>query len=156
MSLTKEDAIKRIERYLQRDGDVHPRLVNINNPEIAHDICQHFAVGDNTFKSVADFSSDDENLSEDALYNYLTTAKGTVFVTGLTSYYRLLGEDSLRDFLNRIVATSLFGLHLVVVCYQCEKELEKTDKRYTQFLYLVTIIHVFRYMAYGYPLNPFV
>lgn len=137
MSLTKEDAIKRIERYLQRNGDVHPRLVNINNPEIAHGVCQHFAVGDNTFKSVADFSSDDENLSEDALYNYLTTAKGTVFVTGLTSYYRLLGEDSLRDFLNRIVATSLFGLHLVVVCYQCEKELEKTDKRYSQFLYLV-------------------
>ena len=137
MNLTKEDAIKRIGRYLQRDGDVHPRLVNVNNPEVAHDVCQYFAVGDNTFKSVADFSSDDENLSEDALYNYLATAKGTVFITGLSSYYRILGEDSLRDFLNRIISMSLFGLHLVIICYQCEKYLKKTDQRYAQFVYLV-------------------
>lgn len=137
MSFTKEDAIKRIGKYLQRDGDVHPRLVNVNNPADAHDIRQHFAVGNNVFKSVSDFSSKDENLSEDALYNYLETATGIVFVTGLTSYFRLLGEGSLRDFLNRIISMSLSGLHLVVICYQCEKDLEKTDKRYAQFVYLV-------------------
>ena len=136
MSLTKDDAIKWIERYLQRN-DAHPRLVNVNNPDAIKVICQHFNVGSNALKSVADFSSDDENLSEDALYNYLATAKGTVFVTGLTSYYRLFGEDCLQDFLNRIIATSLSGLHLVVICYQCEKYLEKTDRRYAQFVYLV-------------------
>ncbi len=136
MSLTKEDTIKRIERYLQRN-DAHPRLVNVNNPDATQAICQHFNVGSNVFKSVADFSSNDENLSEDALYNYLATAKGAVFVTGLTSYYRLFGEDSLQDFLNRIISTSLSALHLIVICYQCEKYLEKTDRRYTQFVYLV-------------------
>ena len=136
MSLTKEDTIKRIERYLQRN-DAHPRLVNVNNPDATQAICQHFNVGSNVLKSVADFSSNDENLSEDALYNYLATAKGAVFLTGLTSYYRLFGEDSLQDFLNRIISTSLSGLHLIVICYQCEKYLEKTDRRYAQFVYLV-------------------
>lgn len=127
MSLTKEDTIKRIERYLQRN-DAHPRLVNVNNPDATQAICQYFNVGSNVLKSVADFSSNDENLSEDALYNYLATAKGAVFVTGLTSYYRLFGEDSLQDFLNRIISTSLSGLHLIVICYQCEKYLKiQTD-----------------------------
>lgn len=136
MSLTKEDTIKRIERYLQRN-DAHPRLVNVNNPDATQAICQYFNVGSNVLKSVADFSSNDENLSEDALYNYLATAKGAVFVTGLTSYYRLFGEDSLQDFLNRIISTSLSGLHLIVICYQCEKYLKNTDRRYAQFVYLV-------------------
>lgn len=136
MSLTKEDAIKRIGRYLQR-GDSHPRLVNVNNPEDARIICEHFSVGNNVFKSVSDFSAEDENLSEDVLFSFLGSANGTVFLTGITSFYRLMGEDKLQDFLNRIIGMSLSGMHLVVVCFQCEKSLEKADGRYTQFVYLV-------------------
>ena len=70
MSLMKEEIIKRIERYLQRN-DSHPRLVNIDNPGDLHTIQQHFSVGDNVFKSVADFSQGDGSFSEDALYGYL-------------------------------------------------------------------------------------
>ncbi len=136
MNLKMEDAIKRIGRYL-RSSNTHPRLVNVNNPEDAAAIFQQFHVGENVFKAVPDFSAPDENISEDALFNYLGGAKGAVFLTGFTSYYKLLGEQKLRDFLNRMIGMSLVDIHLVVVCYQCEKLLSGLDTRYSQFVYLV-------------------
>lgn len=136
MSLTKEDVIKNIERYIRR-SDSHPRVVNVNNPKDAEFLCQYFSIGQNSIKSVSDFSRADENLSEDVLYNFIGSAKGNVFLTGITSYYRILGEKKLQDFINRMVGMSVSGLHLVVICYQCEKYLTKTEKRYQQFIYMV-------------------
>lgn len=136
MILKKEDAIRRIERYLQKN-DTHPRIVNVNNPGDMDSIRQHFTVGNNVFKTVSDFSIKDENLLQDEMYNYLSKARGIVFLTGITSYYRLFGENKLQDFLNRIIGMSLTGLHLVVVSYQCEKYLSNVDQRYSQFVYSI-------------------
>lgn len=136
MSLKIEDAIKRIDRYL-RSCDTHPRLVNVNNHEDMATIVQHFHVGTNTIITVSDFAVPDENFSEAALLNYLSSAKGTVFLTGFTSYYKLLGEQKLQDFLNRLIGMSVVNCRMVVICYQCEKSLFLLDKRYGQFVYLV-------------------
>lgn len=136
MSLKKEDAIKRIDRYLRRN-DSHPRLVNVNNPDDLDSIRQMFSVGDNVFKSVSDFSKPDEPLSEDAFYSYLQDASSPVFLMGFTSYYRLLGEEKLQDFINRILGMSKSNMHLVVLCYQCKKYLDKSDPRYSQFVYMI-------------------
>ena len=97
--MEKEDAFKRIQRYIGR-SDTHPRLVNANNPVDLDEVRQQFAVGDNIFKSAADFSTADEDLSEDSLFSYLGSASGNVFLTGFTSYYKLLGEQKLRDYVN--------------------------------------------------------
>lgn len=136
MGLKRDDVIKRIGRYLQR-SDSHPRLVNVNNPEDMDTICRHFSVGENVFKDASDFSMMDENLSEDALYNCLGGEQGAVFLTGITSYFRLLGEQKLQGFINRMIGMSLTGLHLVIVCYQCENYLVKIEQRYSQFVYMV-------------------
>lgn len=136
MSLMKEQAIKRIERYLQRN-DSHPRLVNIDNSNDLHTIQQYFSVGDNVFKSVADFSKNDGSFSEDALYGYLQETQDVVFLTGFTSYYRLLGKEKLQDFINHMLGMSISGMHLVVLCYQCKEYLTKVDPRYSQFVYLI-------------------
>lgn len=136
MGLRREDVIKRIGKYLQRN-DSHPRFVNVNNPEDMDTICSHFSVGENVFKDASDFSMADENLSEDELYNYLGREQGSVFLTGTTSYFRLLGEQKLQGFINRMIGMSLTGLHLVIVCYQCEKYLVKIEQRYSQFVYMV-------------------
>ncbi|NLC26737.1 MAG: hypothetical protein GX777_08985, partial [Fastidiosipila sp.] len=136
MGLKREDVIKRIGRYLQR-SDSHPRFVNVNNPEDMDIICRHFSVGENVFKGASDFSVADENLSEDVLYNFLGRAQGSVFITGITSYYRLLGEQNLHGFIDRMIGMSLTGLHLVIVCYQCENYLAKIEQRYSQFVYMV-------------------
>lgn len=136
MGLTKEAVIKNIERYIRR-SDSHPRLVNVNNPEDAESICKYFSIGKNQVKSVSDFSRTDENLSEDELYNFIGNAEGNVFLTGFTSYYRFFGEKKLQDFINRMAGMSVSRPHLVVICYQCEKYLMKTEKRYQQFIYMV-------------------
>lgn len=39
MRMRKEDAIKRIDKYLRRN-DSHPRLVNVNNPDDLESIRQ--------------------------------------------------------------------------------------------------------------------
>ena len=135
--MEKEDAFKRIQRYLGR-SDTHPRLVNANNPVDLDEVRQQFAVGDNIFKSAADFSTADEDLSEDSLFSYLGSASGNVFLTGFTSYYKLLGEQKLRDFLNRISGMSLVRAHVVLLCYQCETALSAVDPRYGQYVYLLT------------------
>ncbi len=136
MRMRKEDAIKRIDRYLRRN-DSHPRLVNVNNPDDLESIRQTFFVGKNDFKSVSDFSKIDESLSEDALYNFLQETSAPVFLTGFTSYYRLLGEEKLQDFINRIIGLSKSDLHLVVLCYQCENYLVNSDPRYSQYVYMI-------------------
>lgn len=136
MNLKMEDVIKRIGRYL-RSSNTHPRFVNVNNQEDAATIFQQFHVGENIFKAVPDFSVPDENLPEDVLFNYLTGAKDTVFLTGFTSYYKLHGEQKLHDFLNRMIGMPLVDVHLVVICYQCEKLLSGLDTRYSQFVYLI-------------------
>lgn len=136
MGLRIEDAIQRIEKYLRRN-DSHPRLVNVNNKDDRKAICREFSPCGYIFKSVLDFSPKDENLSEESLYNFLENAQGDVFLLGFASYYRLLGEKKLEDFLHQIMGMSLSGMHLVVLCYQCEKYLEKMDQRYSSFVYLV-------------------
>lgn len=136
MILKKEDVIRRIERYLRRK-DSHPRLVNVNNSEDLELLQQTFFVGNNIFKSVSDFSKEDENMSEDALYNFLNEVQGVVFLTGFTSYYKLHGERKLQDFISHFAGLSLSGLHLIVICYQCEKYLDKVDKRFSQFIYMI-------------------
>ena len=135
--MEKEDAFKRIQRYLGR-SDTHPRLVNANNPVDLDAVWQQFAVGDNVFKSVSDFSTADEDLSEDSLFSFLGSASGNVFLTGFTSYYKLLGEQKLRDFLSRISGMSLVSAHVVLLCYQCETALSAVDPRYGQYVYLLT------------------
>ena len=132
--MDKEDAFRRIQRYLGRN-DTHPRIVNANSAADLDAVRQQFAVVDNVFKSVADFSADDEDLSEDRLFSFLSTATGNIFLTGFTSYYRLLGEQKLRDFLNSISGMSLGYAHVVLLCYQCETALSDIDPRYLQYVY---------------------
>lgn len=133
--MNREETIERIERYLLRN-DAHPRLVNVNNPEDFLYICQHFQVGKNVFKNVSDFSAPDENYSEEKLDHFLEESEGDLFLTGFTSYYRLLGERELQNFLNAILGKTLSGLHLILICYQCEKYLSQAEPRYQQFIYL--------------------
>jgi len=135
--MEKEDAFRRVQRYLGR-SDTHPRLVNANNPADLDAVRQQFAVGDNVFKSVSDFSTADEDLSEDSLFSFLGSASVNVFLTGFTSYYKLLGEHRLRDFLNRISGMSLLHAHVVLLCYQCETALSAVDPRYGQYVYMLS------------------
>ena len=136
--LSQENLWKRLERYFMRQ-DSHPRLVNVNSPQGVRALREHFCVGENQFKTVADFSRTDENLSEDRLFAFLEHAQGIVFLTGFSSFYRLLGEDALEQFLRKMASLSLCQAQLVVVCYQCEHILQnimQEDLRTRDHIYL--------------------
>lgn len=129
-----EDCIKRIDRYMY-STDNHPRLVNVRNQEDMKSIYTHFKVGVNIFKDVSDYARNDENPSEAALFDDLRKLTGTIFVTGFTTFYKMIGEQKLRELLNKLVALTNAKLKIVVLCYQCEKFLAFSDSRYRTWVY---------------------
>ena len=129
-----EDCIKRIDRYMH-SMDNHPRLVNVRNQEDMKSIYTHFKVGVNIFKDVSDYARNDENPSEAALFDDLRKLTGTIFVTGFTTFYKMIGEQKLRELLNKLVALTNAKLKIVVLCYQCEKFLAFSDSRYRTWVY---------------------
>lgn len=115
--------------------DNHPRLVNVRNQEDMKSIYTHFKVGVNIFKDVSDYARNDENPSEAALFDDLRKLTGTIFVTGFTTFYKMIGEQKLRELLNKLVALTNAKLKIVVLCYQCEKFLAFSDSRYRTWVY---------------------
>ncbi len=115
--------------------DNHPRLVNVRNQEDMKNIYTHFKVGVNIFKDVSDYARNDENPSEAALFDDLRKLTGTIFITGFTTFYKMFGEQKLRELLNKLVALTNAKLKIVVLCYQCEKFLAFSDSRYRTWVY---------------------
>ena len=130
-----EDCIKRIDNYMQID-DSRPRLVDIQNCDDMKTFCSHFRVGSNVFKDVADYANFDENPSEADLYNDLHNLSGNVFITGFTTFYKLFGEQKLKELLKNLLSFTTIDIHLVVVCYQCKKQLDFLDPRMRNLIYI--------------------
>ena len=130
------DCIKRIEKYMC-SNDNHPRFVNVNNCADMNELCSHFKVGTNIFKNVEDYANYDEAPSESALLNELRNLNGCVFVTGFSTFYKLLGEQKLKDFFKNIISLSVSNLKVIFICFQCEKYLSFSDSRYNNWVYLI-------------------
>ena len=130
------DCIKRIEKYMC-SNDNHPRFVNVTNCADMNELCSHFKVGTNIFKSVEDYANSDEAPSESSLLNELRNSEGCIFITGFSTFYKLLGEQKLRDFLKTIISLSVSNLKAIIICYQCEKYLRFSDSRYNNWVYLI-------------------
>lgn len=131
-----EECIKRIDKYMH-SNDNHPRLVNVQNCEDMNAICSHFKVGSTLFKDVADYANFDENPSESALFNDLYSITGDVFITGFTTFYKILGEQKLKELLKKLVSFTGSNIHIIVMCYQCGKQLNFEDVRYRNWVYFV-------------------
>lgn len=131
-----EDCIKRIDKYMH-SSDNHPRLVNVQNCDDMNAICSHFRVGTTVFKDVADYANFDENPSESALFNDLRSLSGNIFITGFSIFYKILGEQKLGELLKKLVSFTGSNLHVIVMCYQCDKQLNFNDTRYKNWVYFV-------------------
>lgn len=128
-----DDCIGRIDRYLN-SGDHSPRLVNVQNYEDLETLIQRFSVGSNVIIAVTDYSEHDENPKMDDLWSLLGKASGNVFIKGLTTQLKLLGENVLfRELQN--FTTQTFNAHIVVLCYQCDKYLRFSDSRAARLVY---------------------
>lgn len=131
-----DECIKRIDKYM-RSNDNHPRLVNVQNCEDMNAICSHFKVGTTVFKDVADYAHPDENPLESALFNDLYNITGNVFITGFITFYKILGEQKLKELLKKLISFTGSNIHLIVMCYQCDKQLNFEDVRYRNWVYMV-------------------
>lgn len=130
-----DDCIKRIERYLNSD-DCAPRLVNVQNKDDLAVIAQRFHVGSNVFLPIASYAEKDENPKLDDLERELCIRSGNIFVTGLSSYLKLLGESALSKELQS-VASQTYNAHVIVLCFQCERFLHFDDIRTARLVYNV-------------------
>ena len=127
------DCIEKIERYLNSDY-YSPRFVNVNNSEDLRAIEEHFRVGKNEFISISRFADKDENPKQDDLQRAISVARDDLFVVGLTSFLKLLGESELLKGLGNFT-TETYSAHVIILCYQCAEYLNFSDIRANRLVY---------------------
>ena len=125
--MSMNTVIQKVDRYLKKDF-VQPLIIDVQNPEDLQAIRQHYHVGKNTFVSASKYCGKDAGLQMDRLYSELLQFEGTLFMTGLSVYFKLEGEQFLRDNLKTLLALTVKG-HVVILTYQCRKFLTFNDPR---------------------------
>ena len=130
-----DNVVKRINRYL--DGtDNAPRLVNAENLECMESLISRFDVSENTFLSIEKYSKKDEKPRMDDFFYDLNGEGKNLFITGLTSYLKLMGEYSLKETLLDILRLKN-NCKIVVFCYRCSEYLDFDDLRLSRQIYLL-------------------
>ncbi len=129
------ECYKWIERYMT-SSDRYPRLVNVDNPTDMNALRSHFQVGTTKFISVERFIKPDNGIAEAKMIDFFCKETGCIFLTGLTSFYKLLGEERCKQILNRFVCTT-YKAKIVILCYQCASELTFSDERAKQRVYRI-------------------
>lgn len=122
--------IKKVQKYLTNE-ERQPIIVNLQNNKDIVEFKQYFDVGDNKFISISDFAKQDDNINIETMLNKIATTNENIFLTGLTSYLKMLGEEELRKILLDIISMTISG-KLIVICYQCELYIQTKDPRLTR------------------------
>ena len=125
--MNTEVCIKKIEKYLAK-SDVGVLVVDVQNSADLSDIVSHFKVIGNTFIATADYCKTDELPRMDTMLDVLARKEEPIFLTGLSSFLKLKGEDELRSELSNLLAMTIVG-HVVVFTFQCKVYLNFSDPR---------------------------
>lgn len=123
-----DNAIKKINSHLSK-GNVQPLIVDVQNIEDLQAIKTHYNVGSSIFISANKYCSKDELPQMDVLFNELSENTGTLFVTELSIYLKLKGEQYLKDNLKSVLSMCPTG-HIILLTYQCKKYLSFNDPRF--------------------------
>lgn len=122
-----DDAKKRIQTYLKSDKS-WPIIVDVQTKQELGDVIDFFKIGNNKFPNMEKFCDDDGILKLDELYAVIAANTGSTFITGITGFLKLSGEEATRKALKTIVTTNITG-HVVVLTYQCKNYLKFADPR---------------------------
>ena len=117
----------KIDRYLSKDN-VQPMIVDVQNQNDRNAVLMYYNVGSNKVIKASDYCKQDELPQIDALFHDLETNSGRFFVTGLSSYLKLYGEQELKKVMGEILSMTTAG-HVVIVTYQCQKYMDFKDPR---------------------------
>ena len=125
--MNTDACIKKIEKYLAK-SNVGVLVVDVQNSADLSDIITHFKVSGNSFVAAAVYCKTDELPRMDTMLDVLATKKEPIFLTGLSSFLKLKGEDELRSELSNLLAMTITG-HVVVLTLQCKVYLNFPDPR---------------------------
>ena len=130
-----EECFERIDKYISTN-DSYPRFINVDNINDMNAVFSHFNVGETHFVKAEKFAKQDNCISEAKLLNFLGKEKQNIFLTGLTSFYKLLGQEKLKQILSKLASTT-YKTKIVVLCYQCTNELNFSDIRSAERVYRI-------------------
>ena len=119
--------IKKIDRYISSSRST-PIIVDAPNFGILQDLHLHYNVSDCIFTCADSFCNQDQLIRLESLENELTHLEKTCFVYGLSTWLKLLGEETLRSNLRSLLDIQTHG-HCIILTYQCEKYLDFKDPR---------------------------
>lgn len=131
------DAIAKIEKYLASSSGT-PMIVDLQTKTDYDTIKTYFSVGENVFMAAAQYCNDDECPRYDDLYHALAIDRGNVFLTGLSAFLRLLGEQAMKQHFRSLLGMSIVG-HVVVITFGCSQFLQFADQRIRQTKRVITV-----------------
>lgn len=91
-----DGCIKKIDKYLTKDN-VQPCIVDVQTTADLSAVVTHYNVGTYKFIDVAEYCNDDEFPRIDALIDVLAHQECATFVTGMSSFLKLKGEQYLYN-----------------------------------------------------------
>lgn len=127
--------IQKIDKHLA-NNNVQPLIVDVQNRKDLSDLIVHYNVCSNVLVTTSDYCNMDEYPRIDTLLNVLSQKNERFFVTGISAFLKLQGEQALRDTLKDILGMATVG-HVVVVTYQCKQYLSFSDPRLKQRICIV-------------------
>ena len=110
--------IEKIEKHIHR-GSSKPIFVNLNNSQDVKELIDHFNVGGNKIVNVASNDQIDELPTLDAILGLIHDRDETIFITGISSFARLMGQSQFASILNQIINSQSVS-KAIVLLYQCE------------------------------------
>lgn len=122
-----EACINKIEKYL-RKSDVGVLVIDVQNSADLSEVKSHFNVIGNTFTSASDYCKTDELPQMDNLLDSLSRKAEPVFLTGLSSFLKLRGEEDLKNEISNLLAMTITG-HVVILTFQCKSYFNFRDPR---------------------------
>ena len=73
-------------------------------------------MGSNKFPAIEEFCNQDEAIKLDELYASVSSNSGNTFITGLSGFLMLFGENVAKQALKTLITTSISG-HVVIITY---------------------------------------
>lgn len=122
-----KSCIKKIDRYLSKT-DGQPLIIDVQNTSDLSAIVMHYKVGNNNIICASNYCNTDELPHVDAIFNKISNEDNPVFLTELSSFLKLSGENELRKIIKVLLSMSIKG-HVVIITYQCKKFLSYNDPR---------------------------
>lgn len=122
-----DECIKKIDKYLMKTN-VQPCIIDVQTTADLSAVVTRYNVGAYKFVDVKEYCNNDELPRIDALIDMLTHQDCATFVTGISAFLKLMGEQYLRETLKNILCMTV-QTHIIVLTVRCGKYLKYTDPR---------------------------